>query len=268
MKCLVSLHFLLGLIALIIGVVLWGGFILDDYKGCLWCTFIIFSTATTGGRQLKYGGQMKIYAIMSGVSIVTSIAGAAIFIHTNQQYNYIKYYRCPLHEEPWWINFCDNIIDIVTTLNIVVMIAVILSIPVAGAAIYYVNKMQSSPNISTFNTEQSVVVNNQAQPVNPQPQAGYPPQQPQQQGYPLQQPGYLPQQPGYLPQQQGYLSQQQGYLPQQQGYPPQQQGYLPQQQGYPPQQPGYLPQQPGYPLQQAPVYPPPPEYAEIDKKPE
>merc|ERR1712013_504653 len=104
--------------------VLWKGFLYDLSYASLWSTFLIFLTATTGARQLKYNGEMIIYAIMSGVSIVTSIAGT-VMLFTRFNFDY---------------------------LNIVVMIAVIFNIPVASAAIHYVKKLQSSPNISTSTT--------------------------------------------------------------------------------------------------------------------
>ena len=101
---------------------------------------------------------------MSGVSIVTSIAGAVLLILVHSSFDYYKEEECEHH----WEEYC-KIIDAFRNCNIVVMIAVIFNIPVASAAIHYVKKLQSSPNISTFttlNTEQGVVVNNQTQPTN------------------------------------------------------------------------------------------------------
>ena len=256
MKYLVSFYLLLSLLAVIIGVVLWYeyGRVVWRCFAELWSTFPILLTAVIGAWKLKYGGGMKIYAIVYGLSFVASIFGATVFIMSHYRYNEMKDDYCGSHRRhngtaPYWV--CDEFFT-AERLDIVLIITIILSIPVAGSVIYYVKKLQRSPNESTFNTEQSVVVNNQSQPVDLQ-QQGYPLQQP---GYPLQQP-----QPGYPPQQQGYVPQQQGY-PLQQGYPPQPQGYPAQPQGYPPQpQAGYLPQQ-------GPVLPPPPGYDELDKKPE
>ena len=119
----VYLHFLLGAIAMFtgLGAIMSRGLVDTVSYANIWSTAPILPGPYCGTHSVRTGN-MKLYPILSALSLLTSIAGAVTFIDGVSVFNIIKE-ECPKNFSQ---DICEDF-DISAALNIVLMLLVVVS---------------------------------------------------------------------------------------------------------------------------------------------